>query len=43
VLLIGHSATRMALDHLLNGRLLAAVTADPAWQPGWHYPPHPHE
>ena len=38
VLLIGHSATRWALDHLLAGRPLEElVDADFAWQPGWLY------
>jgi broad specificity phosphatase PhoE len=38
VLLIGHSATRWALDHLLAGRALEdLVDADFAWQPGWLY------
>lgn len=38
VLLIGHAATRFALDHLLTARPLeAAVTAPFAWRPGWTY------
>jgi 2,3-bisphosphoglycerate-dependent phosphoglycerate mutase len=39
ILLIGHSATRMALDHLLTGRPLTAAVATPLdWHPGWCYP-----
>lgn len=38
VLLIGHSANRWALDHLLLGTdLAAAIEAPFAWQPGWEY------
>lgn len=38
VLLIGHSATRFALDHLLTGiRLEDVVTSPYVWQPGWEY------
>jgi broad specificity phosphatase PhoE len=38
VLLVGHAATRFALDHLLTGRPLeSAVVAPFAWQPGWTY------
>jgi len=38
ILLVGHNATRFALDHLLTGRsLAAAVTAPLAWQEGWEY------
>lgn len=38
VLVIGHSATRWALDHLLSGiPLKAAVAAPYVWQPGWTY------
>ena len=38
IVLIGHSATKWALDHLLNGQdLRAAMTSDFAWQPGWEY------
>lgn len=38
ILLIGHTATRWALDHLLDGRPLAqAVTAPFGWREGWEY------
>ncbi len=38
VLLVAHSANRVALDHLLQGRDLAALVATPFdWQPGWEY------
>ena len=38
VLLIGHVATRWALDHLLNGVALTDLcAADFAWQEGWEY------
>jgi 2,3-bisphosphoglycerate-dependent phosphoglycerate mutase len=38
ILLIGHVATRWALDHLVNGVLLRTLTAaDFDWQPGWEY------
>lgn len=38
VLLIGHSATRWALEHLLRGRDLEELVDAPfAWQPGWRY------
>lgn len=38
VLLIGHSANRLALDHLLLGDDLAELLrADFEWQPGWEY------
>jgi broad specificity phosphatase PhoE len=38
VLLVGHAATRFALDHLLTGRPLeAAVVAPFAWREGWTY------
>jgi broad specificity phosphatase PhoE len=38
VLLIGHTATRWALDHLLDGRTLEElVTAPFDWRPGWDY------
>ena len=36
--LIGHSATKFALDHLLTARPLEdAVSAPFDWQPGWEY------
>jgi broad specificity phosphatase PhoE len=38
VVLIGHSATRLALDHLLLGIPLEdLVIANVEWQPGWSY------
>jgi len=38
VLLVGHAATRFALDHLLTARPLeSAVDAPFAWQEGWEY------
>lgn len=38
VLLVGHAATRYALDHLLTARPLeSAVEAPFAWQDGWEY------
>jgi alpha-ribazole phosphatase/probable phosphoglycerate mutase len=38
VLLIGHSATRWALDHLLAGADLANLVSAPFdWREGWHY------
>ncbi len=38
VLLVGHSATRFALDHLLSARPLeSAVEAPFVWQGGWDY------
>lgn len=38
VLLVGHAATRFALDHLLTGRPLeTAVQAPFPWRPGWEY------
>ena len=38
VLVIGHSATRWALEHLLAGRPLEDLVDAPfAWQPGWSY------
>jgi broad specificity phosphatase PhoE len=38
VLVVGHSATRWALDHLLNGAALHdLMTAPFAWQEGWSY------
>jgi broad specificity phosphatase PhoE/GNAT superfamily N-acetyltransferase len=38
VLLVGHVATRVALDHLLTGRPLQAAVSRPfAWREGWTY------
>ncbi|HTE74896.1 MAG TPA: GNAT family N-acetyltransferase [Actinomycetes bacterium] len=38
MLLVGHAATRYALDHLLTGRPLARAAAAPfAWREGWEY------
>ena len=38
VLVIGHSATRWALDHLLDAKPLEEIVdADFAWQEGWEY------
>ena len=38
VLLVGHAATRYALDHLLTGRPLARAASAPfAWREGWEY------
>jgi alpha-ribazole phosphatase/probable phosphoglycerate mutase len=38
VLLIGHTATRWALDHLLDGRSLDEAVAAPFdWREGWEY------
>jgi broad specificity phosphatase PhoE len=38
VLLIGHVATRWALDHLVHGAPLEALVEAPfAWQEGWEY------
>ena len=38
VLLIGHTATRWALDHLIDGRELGEVVARPFdWREGWEY------
>jgi alpha-ribazole phosphatase/probable phosphoglycerate mutase len=38
VLLVGHTATRWALDHLLLGAPLEAAVAAPfAWRKGWSY------
>jgi broad specificity phosphatase PhoE len=39
VLLIGHVATRWALDHLVDGRPLEALIDAPFdWREGWKYP-----
>ena len=38
ILVIGHSATRWALEHLLNGVPLEALVDAPFdWQEGWEY------
>ena len=38
VLVIGHVATRWALDHVTRGVPLEdLVAADFGWQPGWEY------
>lgn len=38
VLVIGHSATRLALEVVANGRTLEEVMATPfVWEPGWEY------
>jgi broad specificity phosphatase PhoE len=38
VLVVGHSATRWALDYLLAGAVLHELVAAPfAWQEGWSY------
>jgi broad specificity phosphatase PhoE len=38
VLVIGHSATKWALDHLLNGATLEDLVEAPfVWQEGWRY------
>ena len=38
ILLIGHTATRWALDHLLEGRELGeAISASFDWREGWEY------
>jgi broad specificity phosphatase PhoE len=38
ILVIGHSATRWALDHLLAGRALEELVDAPFdWRPGWRY------
>ena len=38
VLLIGHAATRFALDHLVDGVPLGELVAPPfEWQEGWEY------
>ncbi len=41
VLLIGHTATRWALDHLLDGKPLEEVVGAPFdWREGWEYTAH---
>ena len=38
VLVIGHTANRCALDHLLNGAALEKLVAAPFdWREGWEY------
>ena len=38
ILVIGHTATRWALDHLLDGKPLAELVGEPfAWREGWEY------
>jgi 2,3-bisphosphoglycerate-dependent phosphoglycerate mutase len=38
ILLIGHVATRWALDHVIDGVPLETLSTDDfAWQEGWHY------
>jgi 2,3-bisphosphoglycerate-dependent phosphoglycerate mutase len=38
MLLIGHVATRWALDHRVNGRSLEGLAAEEFdWKPGWEY------
>ena len=38
VLVVGHVATRWALDHHLTGKSLATLAEETfAWQPGWEY------
>ena len=37
ILLIGHSATRWALDHLLDGQNLEEAVGPFEWQEGWTY------
>jgi broad specificity phosphatase PhoE len=37
VVVVGHSATRWALDHLLNGTPLEDLVGAVEWQAGWTY------
>jgi 2,3-bisphosphoglycerate-dependent phosphoglycerate mutase len=38
IVVIGHTATRWALDHLIAGQALARVVTEPfAWREGWEY------
>lgn len=37
IVVIGHSATRWALDHLLSGKPLEEVVGPFDWQEGWEY------
>jgi broad specificity phosphatase PhoE len=42
ILLVGHTATRWALDHLLEGRPLEQVVTEPFdWREGWEYTVEP--
>lgn len=42
VLLVGHTATRWALDHLLEGEPLEELVVAPFdWREGWEYAPPP--
>jgi broad specificity phosphatase PhoE len=44
VVVIGHFATHVALEHLLGGGSIAEVLAAPyTWQPGWTYRYAPEE
>ena len=44
VLVVGHYATWMALEHLANGRTLADVAIEErAWQHGWRYDYRPND
>ena len=36
--MIGHTATRWGLDHLLDGRPLEELVSEPfGWREGWEY------
>ena len=37
IVVIGHSATRWALDHLLSGTPLEELVGPFDWQEGWEY------
>ena len=37
VVVVGHSATRWALDHLLSGKPLEELVGPFDWQEGWEY------
>ena len=37
IVVIGHSATRWALDHLISGAPLDELVGPFDWQPGWEY------
>jgi len=38
ILVIGHAATRWAIQHILEGTPLEELVGAPfAWQPGWEY------